>query len=83
MRRTGFGSLLDFSQDKILHGLAYQALKSFDPSTRSLKISGKKIQITDRDVHHVFGFPIGPRSFEYATTADRKNLWSSQFPGKP
>ncbi|KAK1369641.1 hypothetical protein POM88_035733 [Heracleum sosnowskyi] len=83
VRTTGFGSLFDFNLERIPHHLAFHILQSFDASSRSLKIDGKTLPITDIDVHEVVGLPVGQKSFTYAKTAARKNLWTSQFPGKP
>ncbi|KAK1402241.1 hypothetical protein POM88_001846 [Heracleum sosnowskyi] len=80
---TSFGSLFDFNLERIPHHLAFHILQSFDASSRSLQIAGKTLPITDIDVHEVLGLPIGQKSFTYAKTAARKNLWTSQFPGKP
>ncbi|KAK1380012.1 hypothetical protein POM88_026756 [Heracleum sosnowskyi] len=83
VRTTGFGSLFDFNLERIPHHLAFHILQSFDASSRSLQIDGKTLPITDIDVHEVLGLPIGQKSFTYAKTAARKNLWTSQFLGKP
>lgn len=83
VRKTGFGHLLNFTLGKVPHRLAYDVLQSFDASSRSLILPAGTITIKDQDVYDVLGLPIGERSFKYAKTAVRKNLWTSQFPGKP
>ncbi|KAK1375236.1 hypothetical protein POM88_031429 [Heracleum sosnowskyi] len=83
VRNTGFGRLLDFALGKIPHRLAYHVFQLFDASSRTLKLPGRIIPITDRDVYYVLGLPVGKRGFNYATTTARKNLWTSQFPEKP
>lgn len=80
IRKTGFGPLLDFTLDKIPNRLAYDVLKSFDQVTQSLKLPNGTLQLTEKDVYETLGLPVGTRSFSYATTAARKNLWTSQFP---
>ncbi|KAK1392593.1 hypothetical protein POM88_011649 [Heracleum sosnowskyi] len=83
VRNTGFGRLLDFALGKIPHRLAYHVFQLFDASSRTLKLPGRIIPITDQYVYYVLGLPVGKRGFNYATTTARKNLWTSQFPEKP
>lgn len=82
VKTTGFGNLLDFEIGKIPHRLAYHVFELFDASSQSLRLPGGSILITNQDVYDVLGLPVGPRSFKYAETAARKNLWTSQFPEK-
>lgn len=58
-------------------------LESFDATSVSLKLLCGTLPITDQDVHDTLGLHVGKRSFNYASTSKRKNMWTSQFPKKP
>lgn len=57
VKSMGFGSMLQLQIKSIDNTLMSWLIKNFDPSTRVLKVCGKRIQITLDKVKYAFGIP--------------------------
>jgi len=80
--KTGFKDLLSFTLTQVPHELAYKLVAAYNIETQSLELGDKKINITEKDVESVLGFPRGsnPLQFNQQTAAVRD--WEAQFKDK-
>lgn len=79
VKRTGFGSLLNFRMNEYPQSLGYYLALSFKNHCSSLCYNNVTIPVNDEDVHEVLGIPMGGRQIVFMRSTHTDDLWRGQF----
>ena len=79
--QTGFTDILDFRMGVYTHNLGYNVVQAFDNENCSLHLQAGKIEINDRTVRCVLGFPMGDKLIQRGKDLEPITYWGKQFEG--
>ncbi|KAL1802657.1 hypothetical protein ACET3Z_031304 [Daucus carota] len=79
--QTGFADILDFRMGVYTHNLGYNVVRAFDNENCSLHLQAGKIEINDRTVRCVLGFPMGDELIQRGKDLEPITYWGKQFEG--